>query len=154
MPERTLLVYTARVPLARQDIQPHSLPPPQGAPAGDPVERRLEAEGWIVCARCGGFVTESRARSSVNGAHEHTFINPAGVIFRVGCFSEAPGVRPAGEESSHWTWFAGFAWQVALCRSCAEHVGWNYRNADSRFVALIADRIVERRAPDNPSSPS
>jgi hypothetical protein len=115
---------------------------------------RLEGESWLVCASCRGFVAESRARRHVNGAHEHSFINPGGLIFRVRCFSDAPGVHPAGEESSHWTWFAGFAWQVALCQSCHEHLGWSYRNADSRFVALIADRVVERRAPDNPSPAS
>jgi hypothetical protein len=147
-------VYTARVPLARQETEPRPLPPPVDAPAAGPIERRLEDESWLACASCGAFVTESRARLHVNGAHEHSFINPAGLIFRIGCFSDAPGVRRVGEESSHWTWFAGFAWQIALCQSCAEHVGWSYRNADSRFVALIADRVVERRAPSSPSPAS
>lgn len=88
----------------------------------------------------------------MNGAHSHSFINPAGMIFRVGCFGAAPGALPVGEESDHFTWFVGFAWRAAVCRACGEHLGWSYRARDSAFVALIEDRIVE--APDGRARPN
>ncbi|HTV18976.1 MAG TPA: cereblon family protein [Polyangiaceae bacterium] len=136
--------------IARRDVDPPL--PPVGVPADDPavedVARAREGGGWVVCAACGRFVAESRARMAVDGAHRHSFINPAGMIFRVACFAEAPGVVPVGDESAFFTWFAGFAWRVALCRGCGEHLGWSYRSDDSGFVALIEERIVERSAPE------
>lgn len=146
-------MYAPEVPLARHEADP---PPPGAtpgaAPLGDAVACTHGDGDWVACAACCGFVAESRARSSVNGAHSHSFINPAGLIFRVSCFARAPGAFAVGEESLHFTWFAGFWWRVAVCRACTEHLGWCYRSAGSSFVALIEDRIVERREPDG--SPS
>ena len=99
--------------------------------------------GWLVCVRCAGFVAEGRARIAVEGAHSHSFINPEGAIFRVGCFDVAPGAVPWGEPSQHWTWFAGFEWRAASCRGCRVHLGWVYTAAAVSFVGLILDRVVE-----------
>jgi len=63
-------------------------------------------------------------------------------------------VLPVGAASDDFTWFAGFAWRVALCRACGEHLGWSYHRLASEFVALIDDRIIDARAPDGPSAPS
>src|SRR5690606_37015718 len=86
---------------ARRDAD--SPPPSAGgvAPLGDSAPSAL-GEDWLACAACGAFVALARDRASVNGAHSHSFINPAGLIFRVGCFSEAPGARSVGEESAHF----------------------------------------------------
>ena len=101
------------------------------------LERRL------LCAACANFVTELRARIEVNGSHAHTFVNPAGVIYKIGCFSEAPGTVPRGEPSDHWAWFPDFVWQTLACSACFEHLGWSFRGADSSFVGLILERVVE-----------
>ena len=99
--------------------------------------------GRLVCARCAAFVANRSARIEVAGAHTHSFINPEGAIFRVGCFAVAPGAAPWGEPSQHWTWFAGFEWQAASCRGCWAHLGWLYTAGTASFVALILDRVVE-----------
>lgn len=139
--------------LLRHD--PSSAPSGATAPAleelGEPLPHAPWGDEWLACASCGGFVAHGRARLSVNGAHSHSFINPAGLIFRVACFAEAPGVFALGEESLQFTWFAGFAWRVAVCRACTQHLGWSYRGDGSSFVALIEDRVVERRAPEGPA---
>jgi len=101
------------------------------------------ADGWLVCARCAGLVAHARDRIEMAGAHAHSFINPEGAIFRVGCFAAAPGALAWGEPSHHWTWFVGFEWQAAGCRGCAAHLGWAYAAEAVRFVALILDRLVE-----------
>jgi hypothetical protein len=131
-------------------VYPFREPDRQSAPDVPPEAvavaraRPLEQDAArILCASCGAFVADAAARTDINGAHAHTFINPAGLIFRVGCFAEAPGVLAVGEESEHWTWFSGFAWRAALCRSCHEHLGWCYANAHQAFVALILDRVIE-----------
>ena len=103
-------------------------------------EQFLE-ERAVVCAACNHALTKSSARIEVDGAHEHAFANPAGLTFRVACFRDAPGCRGDGDESAFWTWFKGFAWRVALCGACGEHVGWSYRNDASTFFGLITTRI-------------
>jgi hypothetical protein len=103
----------------------------------DRVERQL------VCAACGQAVTHPRLRIEVNGAHEHTFINPEGVIYRIGAFSAASGAVDVGPPSTYFSWFAGHAWRVAICKRCTVHLGWSFRAEGSRFVGLILERLRE-----------
>jgi hypothetical protein len=75
-------------------------------------------------------------------AHDH------GVVFRIACFAVAPGCSAVGEPTTEFTWFPGFAWQVATCRRCREHLGWLFLGPDDRFHGLIEDRLVEADGPD------
>ena len=63
-------------------------------------ERRMPG---IFCRLCGHRVTSDDQRISVNGSHTHTFFNPAGILFEVGCFRLAPGclVPWRGQRSVH-----------------------------------------------------
>ena len=99
-------------------------------------------EGALVCAHCLGFVTSRSAALSMSGSHAHTFVNPHGFEFRIGCFADAPGCVEVGEESAYWTWFPGFTWRVSLCRYCGEHLGWLFRSPDARFFGLILDHLT------------
>jgi hypothetical protein len=126
--------------------------PPPGAPPG-PLGPMPDADtragpsrkehAPIRCARCGAPIAHPRDRVEIDGAHVHTFVNPSAVTYRVACFRDAPGCVGLGEWSSFWTWFRGYAWQIAHCRGCGVHLGWAYRGASSAFHGLIADRIVE-----------
>lgn len=82
------------------------------------------------------------ARISLSGSHEHFFRNPAGIRFRVACFAYAPGAEAFGIPTEEHTWFPGYAWNLALCRSCAAHLGWKYQSTDGGFFGLIADRLL------------
>lgn len=99
----------------------------------------------IRCAHCGQPVSSADQRIDQGGAHEHRFENPAGIVFRIGCFRRAPGCRPAGEATLAWTWFPGHPWALALCRNCATHLGWSYGpgGAGDAFYGLILDRLSE-----------
>ncbi len=102
-----------------------------------------EHEPWLRCAACRGRIAPERARTAVNGSHEHAFLNPSGLRFVVGCFAAAPGTVPEGERSTVWTWFPGHAWQIALCRTCGVHVGWSFHApSGASFWGLIGDRIA------------
>jgi hypothetical protein len=57
-----------------------------------------------------------------------------------------------GEASAYWTWFPGFAWQVAVCGGCGEHIGWGFAGAEQRFVALLLERIIEEQGSAGPSA--
>jgi hypothetical protein len=77
-----------------------------------------------------------------NGRHEHAFFNPAGIAFLVRCFSRAPGVTCRGTPDTTFSWFAGYAWQIASCGRCGIHVGWRFSKDDTSFYALISKRLI------------
>jgi len=133
----------------RKAERPRPAPEPRSRPKPEPREA-LGAR--LLCAACRSFIAEVHSGISVNGAHAHTFINPAGVIHKVGCFASAPGARAVGEASAYWTWFPGFAWQVALCGGCGEHIGWCFAAAEQRFVALLLERTLEEPGSAGPSA--
>jgi hypothetical protein len=121
------------------------LSPQREAPArrqeGAPEPDQGRAARWI-CAACGGEVTNAEAAIDVGGSHVHAFVNPDGVLFRIGCFQRTPGAVAVGAESTYWTWFPGFTWRAAVCRGCLAHLGWAFQGASSSFVALIFDRVI------------
>ena len=106
-------------------------------------ERDTHRTKRLICAACGQLVTTESAAIAVNEHHKHTFLNPAGMVFTIGCFAAAEGALPDGPSSDHWTWFPGFAWQAALCRGCSTLLGWLFRSTAQSFFGLILDRLAE-----------
>jgi hypothetical protein len=91
----------------------------------------------LVCAACGHRITDEAYRIDMNGAHEHTFVNPGGIVHHIGCFHPAPGCVYRGTTESAFSWFPGWTWQIAVCASCQAHLGWIYRNAGEQFHGLV-----------------
>lgn len=117
---------------------------PSLAPAGD-TTTAPQREELVLCRACGFLVSKGQWRISVNGAHEHVVFNPAGRLFRVWCFSEAPGAAAFGPPSLDFTWFRGHAWQIALCQACDSHLGWRFTTAGTHaFHGLSAAALVVR----------
>ena len=81
------------------------------------VEEQLD--DTIRCRRCEHGITAGRFAIEVDGDHEHTFRNPAGWSFRLGCFADAPGAAVSGQATYAHTWFAGYAWRFAIARPAA-----------------------------------
>jgi hypothetical protein len=101
-----------------------------------------EPEGELLCYACGLPITSERERVAEGGAHEHTFTNPGGWVYRIGCFRRATGCAQAGEPTLEHTWFPGYAWRYALCAGCRAHLGWAFRATQSQFYGLILERLV------------
>jgi hypothetical protein len=101
----------------------------------------------LLCLACGHPITSLRERIAAEGAHQHTFTNPGGYVFRIGCFGRAPGCLQAGQPTLEHTWFPGYAWLYALCGGCRTHLGWVFRSGQSAFFGLILDRLLESGAP-------
>ena len=97
----------------------------------------------IWCGLCGREVTGTDQKIAVHGTHAHTFFNPAGIVFELGCFRAAPGCRNVGEASAEFTWFAGHVWRIALCRRCNSHLGWFFEKGEQSFYGLILKNIKE-----------
>ncbi len=89
---------------------------------------------WLNCVQCGSKIARCNDRIQVNETHEHTFINPAGVIYRIGCFSASPGAFEVGEASAEFTWFRGYAWRCLCCTGCEVHLGWTFTQEAARFA--------------------
>ena len=109
---------------------------PQGEDRGASGERIN-----IYCSFCDHGITGLNHACAVNGQHTHTFFNPAGVVFEICCFRQAPGCVVRGHSTDEFTWFAGYRWSYALCGRCRAHLGWQYTSAEDSFFGLIAPNL-------------
>jgi hypothetical protein len=97
----------------------------------------------ITCRACRHPITRTDECISVQGGHEHTFANPHGIVFRIGCFGAADGCGYLGPPTFEFTWFSGFQWRIALCLNCMINLGWLFTAPiGQRFHGLILDRLV------------
>ncbi|MBF0294668.1 MAG: hypothetical protein HQL96_05725 [Magnetococcales bacterium] len=113
-----------------------------------PVWKPDEPERILICKECQHLVTTTQERIAVRGDHEHTFFNPHGILFHLGCFQRAHGCITDGAPSLEFTWFAGYAWLLASCMQCRQHLGWKFMNREKdTFFALILSRLQERPSP-------
>ncbi|MDX1708734.1 MAG: cereblon family protein, partial [Desulfobacterales bacterium] len=84
-------------------------------------EQEPEEEEYILCRQCSQAITRPAERITVQGSHQHTFANPHGIVFEIGCFKTARGCGYAGPPSFEFTWFSGYAWRVSFCTMCLTH---------------------------------
>jgi hypothetical protein len=128
----------------KQEYDPRRNAPGTGLtdkPDGQETHRPL-SESTFNCVRCRRLITMPAECIERNGRHEHSFTNPHGFNFHIGCFADAPGVAGEGEVSDFWSWFPGYDWQVVVCRGCFLHLGWRFRNNDNIFFGLILARLI------------
>lgn len=130
--------YQFRVPPENQD---------NGMPAilveDETKEDTLEQEEYIRCRQCRNIIASPDDRITVQGAHRHTFANPHGMVFEIGCFKAVKGCGHAGSPSDEFSWFSGYSWRVAVCFMCLTHLGWLFTSdGKESFHGLILDRLI------------
>ncbi len=104
---------------------------------------------WIVCRQCRQRLTRPSERISFNGSHTHTFANPSGVVFEIGCFRMASRISLIGPPSYEFPWFASHSWQIAICATCQSHLGWHFKGqGGTQFFGLILDQLKEIASPE------
>ena len=124
-----------------KDDATRDLPGDEATPA---TKRTPRTDPVLVCRRCGHTITSPEASIEVDGSHTHHRINPDQIGFNIACYRVAPGATAKGLPQWQFTWFPGFAWQIALCRGCAMQLGWAFttgRTAAVSFWALIPSRL-------------
>ena len=105
-------------------------------------DRAPSIEKRVYCIRCHHSISALADRIHVNGQCGGKFSNPYGIEFRLECFRAAPGCLVIGRVTDEHTWFKGYAWTIALCASCREHLGWRYSAFErAAFFGLIVDRL-------------
>ncbi len=97
---------------------------------------------FLHCHQCKHIITAKDLKVEVAGNFEHTFRNPAGVVYRIGCFSKAPGCLFVGEPTFEFTWFPGYSWVYSICQNCHTHLGWTFQSGDHRFYGLILKHLT------------
>jgi hypothetical protein len=87
--------------------------------------------------------TEEKASEEEHILCLHTFANPHGIVFEIGCFGAVEGCGYAGPASDEFSWFKGFSWRVVVCVMCLTHLGWFFESRDGgNFHGLILDRLL------------
>ena len=106
--------------------------------------RSPQEEEYILCRQCRQAITRPAERISMQGSHQHTFANPHGIVFEIGCFKDVTGCGYAGAATDEFSWFAGYSWRICFCSMCLTHLGWIFSSkAGDVFHALIVDRIIQ-----------
>lgn len=96
----------------------------------------------LVCRACAFAITSEDQACPIEGRTQHTFFNPAGLLFEIGCFARAPGCEVRGEPTSEFSWFPAYYWSYALCGQCGSHLGWHFSSAEGGgFFGLILNRL-------------
>lgn len=97
----------------------------------------------FCCVRCLHPITNHGAYLEMAGGHLHVFTNPGGFTYELALYAYADCIAH-GETTLEYTWFSGYAWQLALCANCREHLGWRYRKTGgASFYGLIRERLIE-----------
>ncbi len=130
---------------------------PVSRPAGRPqvnagaegAELAAKGERYLLCRQCRNMITAPNEGIWMNGSHRHTFANPVGAVYEIGCFHSAPGSRSVGPATDEFTWFSGYLWRVSICGKCLTHLGWHFfSSAGHGFHGLILDRLIQLGEPD------
>lgn len=127
-------------------IQPVNLKPdtnPVPDIESDVLEMEAPRDAPIRCAACMSIIALDSDRIPVNGAHIHSFANPHGLVFEIGCFRDAFGCHETGLPTDEFTWFSGYLWQIAVCGTCLAHLGWLFTANSRGFWGLILDRLIQ-----------
>jgi hypothetical protein len=106
-------------------------------------EHESDLQRALYCKACGNSITAKDQAITVSSSFRHTFFNPAGIVFELGCYKKAPGCMIAGVPSSEFSWFSGYLWSFALCSSCEAHLGWYFESGTSVFWGLLLNKLKE-----------
>jgi hypothetical protein len=110
----------------------------------DEYEKDGFKEFFLLCKSCNHKITTLKEKININGFHNHTFANPNGIIFEIGCYKNAPGCNYSGHFTNEFSWFKTYSWKVSICASCLAHLGWLFLSPNKDFFyGLIVDRLIE-----------
>lgn len=102
----------------------------------------------LVCKRCGAEISSRDALFCMDGETvSRVFSNPHGVLHEILTVLHVQGIVLEGPPTTEFTWFPGYAWEVAYCAQCRAHLGWEFSSMSgssepSRFWGLRRSEIA------------
>ncbi len=139
IPVEIISAYLFRVPSEKKG---NSLP--ESVVEDETEEKATETKQLILCRQCLQVITSASERIEMQGSHKHTFANPHGLVYEIGCFRSVTGCGYAGPPAAEFSWFPGYSWRVSVCSGCLTHLGWLFISQGSEsFSGLILDRLIE-----------
>jgi cereblon len=116
--------------------------------AASDVDERIR----YLCRGCRAQISDGAAVFSPSGGPPvQVFTNPGGLVCQVLTLMRANGLMFLGPATSEYTWFPGYAWRIALCTQCTNHLGWRYEALAAGaspldFFGLLVTALIEERA--------
>ncbi len=100
----------------------------------------------IQCKACESLITHSDHLVRLNGRSRHSFMNNAGIESDSQTFDACGGAVAFGDPTRELSWFVGYAWRIAFCRTCGQHLGWHYKGLaqsmrPAEFWGILVARI-------------
>ena len=75
------------------------------------------------------------------------FVNPHGFLHEIVTVRYAENLLVGDAPTTEFTWYPGYAWQIAWCARCAAHIGWMFSAVDGsapvRFWGLRREAIAD-----------
>jgi uncharacterized protein YlaI len=100
-------------------------------------------EETLICRECRQIIARPADRIRVEGSFRHTFSNPHGIVYEIGCFQSVIGCGVVGPPSNEFAWFKGYTWHILICIGCQVHMGWSFSSGTiNSFYGLILDRLI------------
>ncbi|KAI1892736.1 hypothetical protein AGOR_G00136610 [Albula goreensis] len=77
------------------------------------------------------------------------YVNPHGYVHETLTVYKASNLNLIGRPSTLHSWFPGYAWTIAQCRTCSSHMGWKFTAAKKvlspqRFWGLTRSALLPR----------
>lgn len=57
------------------------------------------------------------------------YVNPGGHVHETVTFYKTKNLSLRGRSSTEYSWFPGYAWTIAECKKCRQHMGWKFTAA-------------------------
>ncbi|XP_028395806.1 uncharacterized protein LOC114519825 [Dendronephthya gigantea] len=103
-------------------------------------------EGRYVCEKISPQARRKYKKECIFRQGEtlvQTLRNPRGILFDVITVCKAD-IRETGQPAEAFSWFPGFAWTIAECPGCNEHLKWTFTQSgrhEYSFAGLILSKL-------------
>jgi len=91
------------------------------------IELMSKCTTTLACIQCGANITDKGELFSLSQkGPTSAYVNPGGHVHETVTFYKAKNLSLTGRPSTEYSWFPGYAWTVASCKTCHAHMGWKF----------------------------
>ncbi|WIA30276.1 hypothetical protein OEZ86_000366 [Tetradesmus obliquus] len=87
----------------------------------------LQRLDQLRCSGCGALLaTTADVLGMTSEGISGTFVNSHGYVHEMVAFKRVHRVQLEGQPETAHSWFPGYAWTIAYCGTCGQHLGWRF----------------------------